>query len=175
MKSLFITLIIVAIIPTSYSQQQKRTAVPETARDKKAYLGMRYAGNKLPAGHKWMAGSLLSDPYKDEKQYGVTHVVRGRVNMMWFDLLTHNDAEGHPHWIIKDVLFLPPISKNQQLFHVDCSLNDKPDPELVVIVDNVVRAGYYTQVRHAWRANRRTEKIEPIPTKGIKCVGWGDG
>ena len=174
MKSLVIGLILCAIIPASYSQQQPKTAIAVTAQDKKPYIGLQYAGNKLPAGHKWIAGSLLSDPYKDEKQYGVTQVARGRVNMMWFDLLTHNDAEGQAHWIIKDVLFLPPIAKNQQLFHVDCLLNDKPDPELVVIVDNVVRAGYYTRVRHAWRANRQTEKFEPIPTKGIKCVGWGD-
>ncbi len=174
MKSLVISFIIVAIIPASYSQQQKRTAIPETAHDKKQYLGLRYAGNKLPAGHKWIAGSLLSDPYKDEKQYGVIQVARGRVNMMWFDLLTHNDAEGHAHWIIKDVLFLPVIGKNQMLFHVDCLLNNQPDPELIVIVDNVLRAGYYTQVRHAWRANRRTEKFEPIPPKGIKCVAYGD-
>ena len=172
MKTLVVSLIIGVIVSTSPAQQKKSASTQ--ARDKKPYLGLRYAGNKLPAGHKWMAGSLISDPYNDQKQYGVAHVVRGRVNMMWFDLLTHNDAEGQPHWIIKDVLFLPPIAKNQLLFHVDCSLGDKPDSELVVIVDSVLREGYYTSVRHAWRANRRTEKFEPIATKGIKCVGYGD-
>ena len=64
MKCLVAILIIVAIIPSSYSQQQKRTAIPQTGNDKKPYLGLRYAGNKLPAGHKWIAGSLLSDPYR---------------------------------------------------------------------------------------------------------------
>ena len=172
MKSMVIAFVIGVIICTSHGQQKKTS--PEAPRDKRPYLGLRYAGNKLPAGHKWMAGSLISEPYKDEKQYGVTHVVRGRVNMMWFDLLTHNDAEGHAHWIIKDVLFLPPIGKNQTLFHVDCLLDDNPDPELIVIVDNVLRKGYYTTVRHAWRANRRTEKFESIAPKGIKCVAYGD-
>ena len=173
MKTLVVGFIIGVTMFASHGQQ-RRTASPAAARDKKPYLGLRYAGNKLPAGHKWMAGSLISDPYNDQKQYGVAHVVRGRVNMMWFDLLTHNDAEGQAHWIIKDVLFLPPMAKNQLLFHVDCSLDDKPDPELVVIVDNVLNDGYYTQVRHAWRANRRTEKFETLAAKGVKCVGYGD-
>ena len=89
--------------------------------------------------------------------------------MMWFDRFTHHDAAGMPNWEITDVLFLPPMRKNQLLFYVDCLRSNKPDPELVVIADNVVRGGYYARVRHAWRANRQTEKFQQIPVTGIKC------
>jgi len=72
------------------------------------------------------------------------------------------------------VLFLPIIQRNQFLLYSDCLLANKPDPELVVIADTVLRGGYYTRIRHAWRANRQTEKFEQIPVTGIKCVGQGD-
>ncbi len=142
--------------------------------DKTPYIGLRH-GDDLPRGLKWVGGALLSDPYKkDEKQYGVTQVMKGQSNMIWLERLTHNDPAGKAHWETRDVLFLPVIRKNQLLFYVDCFLNDKPDPELVVIVDNIVRGGYYSTARSAWRANRQTERFEPLPPKGIKCVAQGD-
>ena len=141
--------------------------------DKSPYIGLRH-GDDYPKGHKWIGGALLSDPYKDQKQYGVDEVAKGRSRMIWLERLTHNDAAGKAHWEVKDVLFLPAMRKSQLLFYVDCMLNSKPDPELVVIVDNVVRGGYYATPRYAWRANRQTEKFEVIPVKGIKCVGQGD-
>ena len=93
---------------------------------------------------------------------------------MWLDRLTHHDAAGNAHWEIKDVLFLPPMRKNELLFYVDCQRFNKPDPELIVITDGVLRGGYYVRVRHAWRASRQTEKFQEIPTSGIKCEGLGD-
>lgn len=102
---------------SSYSQAQQRTS--DSVAEKSPYLGLRYAGNKLPHGHKWIGGALLTDPYSDEKQYGVTEVAKGRVKMMWLDRLTHHDAAGNAHWEIKDVLFLPALRKNQLLFYVN--------------------------------------------------------
>lgn len=163
-----------ALISGSQAQQ----GGPSTSRlsnnnDKAPYIGLRH-GDDLPRGHRWIGGALLSDPYKDAKQYGVTQVMKGKSNMIWLERLTHNDPAGKAHWETRDVLFLPAIRKNQLLFYVDCFLNDKSDPELIVIVDNVVRGGYYATARSAWRANRLIERFEPLPTKGIKCVGQGD-
>ncbi len=166
--------LIITIAAIQSSQAQQKSTPSRATPDKSRYIGLRYGGNKLPPGHKWIGGSLFSNPYHDEKQYGVTEVVKGNVRMMWFDLLTHHDAAGRAHWIIKDVLFLPPMRRNQLLFYVDCLLANQPDPELIVIADNVVRGGYYANVRHVWRANGKTEKFEPIPVKGIKCMVVGD-
>lgn len=156
------------------SAQGQTPAGLNSANDKSPYMGLRYAGNKLPRGHKYVGGSLITDPYSKEKQYGVTEVAKGRKRMMWFDSLTHHDAAGNPHWEIKDVLFLPPMRKNQLLFYVDCHRFNRPDPELVVILDNVIRGGHFGRVRHAWRANRQTEKFEQLAAAGIKCEGHGD-
>lgn len=165
-------LLILLVSPSLQGQQTPaRLSVPN---DKGPYIGLRYAGNKLPRGHKWIGGALLTDPYADEKQYGVTEVSRGRLKMMWLDRLTHHDAAGNAHWEIKDVLFLPPIRRSQLLFYVNCARFDKPDSELIVIADGVIRGGYYTRVRHAWRANSQSEKFQQIPVAGIKCEGQGD-
>jgi hypothetical protein len=155
-------------------QGQKSPTGTIATKDKRPYIGLRYAGNKLPRGHKWIGGALLTDPYSDEKQYGVTEVSKGRVKMMWFDSLTHHAAAGNAHWEIKDVLFLPSMRKNQLLFYVACLRFDKPDPELIVIVDDVIRKGYFTHIRHAWRASRKSEKFEQISVAGIRCEGLGD-
>ncbi|MCM3874343.1 MAG: hypothetical protein ND895_26940 [Pyrinomonadaceae bacterium] len=157
-----------------FFQGQQAPAGLNSPAAKSTYIGLRYDGNKLPRGHKWIGGALLTDPYSNEKQYGVTEVSKGKVRMMWLDRLTHHDAAGHAHWEIRDVLFLPPMRKNQLLFYVNCFLANKPDSELVVITDAVVRGGYYGRVRYAWRANRQAEKFQQIPTTGIKCEGQGD-
>lgn len=174
LMSLIRSLLLLVLLLSPTSQAQQTSGGLNAPSDKSPYIGLRYAGNKLPRGHKWIGGSLLTDPYSNEKQYGVTEVSKGKVRMMWLDRLTHHDAAGNAHWEIKDVLFLPAIGKNQLLFYVDCSLADKPDSELVVITDAVVRGGYYRRVRHAWRANRKAEKFQPIPAAGIKCEGHGD-
>jgi len=166
-------LIFVLFFFPSLQRQQSPVGTIAT-KDKSPYIGLRYAGNKLPRGHKWIGGALLTDPYSDKKQYGVTEVSKGRVKMMWFDSLTHHDAAGNAHWEIKDVLFLPSMRKNQLLFYVDCLRFDKPDPELIVIADDVIRKGYFTQIRHAWRASRKSEQFEQISVTGIRCEGLGD-
>jgi hypothetical protein len=172
--SLVRTLLLIALVLAPYAQGQQRPAGLDAPNDKSRYIGLRYGGNKLPRGHKWIGGALLSDPYSDEKQYGVTEVSRGTVHIMWLDRLTHHDAAGDAHWEIKDVLFLPVMRKNRLLFYVNCSLANKPDPELIVITDSAVSGGYYGRVYHAWRANRQTEKFEQIPVAGIKCEAQGD-
>ena len=172
--SLIGSFLLLVLVVSSSSQGQQTPARLNATNDKSPCIGLRYAGNKLPRGHKWIGGALLTDPYSDEKQYGVTEVSKGRVRMMWLDRLTHHDAAGNAHWEIKDVLFLPPMRKDQLLFYVGCFQANKPDPELVVITDAVVRGGYYGRVRHAWRANRQTEKFQQIPVAGIKCEGQGD-
>ena len=172
--SLIASLLLLMFFVSPFSQGPQTPAGRNSTNDKSPYVGLRYAGNKLPRGHKWIGGAMLTNPYSDEKQYGVTEVSKGRARMMWLDRLTHHDAAGNAHWEIKDVLFLPTIRKNQLLFYVDCLRFNKPDSELVVITDAVLRGGYYGRVRYAWRANRQTENFLQIPVTGIKCEGHGD-
>src|SRR5262245_10733699 len=64
-------------------------------------------GDHLPLDYKYVGGALLSDPYRDPKQYGVTQLSKGKGRAVWFERLTHHDEAGHAHWEILDVLFLP--------------------------------------------------------------------
>ncbi|MEP6636914.1 MAG: hypothetical protein ABJB97_09330 [Acidobacteriota bacterium] len=174
MKFPVLIVVVLTAVFTSHAQRPGSGSTNlQSGNDKSRYIGLRH-GDDYPPGHKWVGGALLSDPYKDKRQYGVDEVAKGTARMLWLELLTHNDSAGKAHWEIKDVLFLPFIRKNQTLFYVDCLLNNKSDPELIAIVDNVVRKGYFAQVRYAWRANQQTEKFQPLPLKGIKCVSQGD-
>ncbi|MFN2512655.1 MAG: hypothetical protein ABR568_14695 [Pyrinomonadaceae bacterium] len=114
-----VLLLILLVVPSLQGQQTP--ARLNAANDKSPYLGLRHAGNKLPRGHKWIGGALITDPYSAEKQYGVTEVSKGRMKMIWLDRLTHHDAAGNAHWEIRDVLFLPTMRRNQLLFYVNCS------------------------------------------------------
>jgi len=131
-------------------------------------IGQKH-GDQLPLDYKYVGGALLSDPYRDLKQYGVTEVSKGKGRAVWFERLTHHDEAGHAHWEILDVLFLPQLAKGQMLFYSTCTLAGQPEVELVAITDAPPRGRFYGRVRNAWRANRKTEKIEEIPLTGIKC------
>ncbi len=140
--------------------------------DKSRYVGLRH-GADLPAGHKEIAGALVSDPYKDKKQYGLSHVSRGSVNMVWFEILTHHDSAGRPFWEVKDVLFLPVIQKRDYFLLINCQVKGKIDPEVIAIVDSRSVRGFHP-VKRAWRANRRTEMFEVLALTGIKCEAYED-
>jgi hypothetical protein len=91
MKSLLLSLLLVRIFFAPCSQAQQKPSESDLANDKSRYIGLRH-GDQIPAGHKWIGGALLSDPYRDKTQFGVDQVSRGRVNMLWLQLLTHHDS-----------------------------------------------------------------------------------
>ena len=177
MRFLVVSLLAVFILAPSRPAAQR--AAPADTRNASAaeaarYVGLRYRGDSMPAGLKWVGGALVSDPYKDAKDYKLTEVHRGRVRMLLFDSLTHRDAAGMPHWEVKDVLVLPRVPRNQLITYSLCWLGGRLDREIAAVVE-YTDTEYFTRVRRAWRANRATEKFEAIPTKGIKCENEGYG
>lgn len=146
---------------------QRASSPPKQPTDTAKYIGLRH-GPKLPPGLKSIGGSVVS-AVDDEKEYAMSEIQRARTRMLWFDRLTHRDEKGVAYWEVKDVLLLPAIPKNQILVYAMCLLNDQPDGEIAAIADHQPTEQYFTRVRKAWRANRTTEKFEPMPVKGIKC------
>jgi hypothetical protein len=166
---LFSLLLVAVLWLPSEGQNPGPTGQPETVdRQKAQFIGLRYGG-ELPLGYEFIGGALISDPYRDEKQYGVTHASKGKVFMLWLERLTHRDEKGRPFWEIRDVLFLPRLAKGQMLFYTNCSVRGKPDAEVMAITDAPPRGRLSGRVRYAWRANRQTEKVEVLPVEGIKC------
>lgn len=159
----------------TYSAGQTGTANKQTGSASGAaqYVGLKHGPN-LPRGLKDHGGGLITDPYKDTTQFGLAHVTRGTTNMVWFELMTHHDAEGKAYWEVLDAVTTPPLRRNQLLMLTLCNLNDKFDPEIAAVVQPVGRGSYETRVLKAWRANRQTRKLEVIPVRGVRCNMQGD-
>ena len=173
LKTLPGALLIIAIA-TMLSGQTPGTGGQANTPSKDKLIGQKH-GDELPLGFKYVGGAMLSDPYRDPKQYGVTEVSLGKNRAVWLERLTHHDEAGHAHWEILDVLFLPQLAKGQILFYSTCTLASRPEVEVVAITDAPPRGRYFGRVRNAWRANRKTEKFEELPLTDIKCEVQGEG
>ena len=169
---LFSLLLSLFLIPSVTAQRSSSTQTAVAA-DVAKYIGLRH-GPSLPSGLKTIGGTLVSE-VDDKKEYALSEVHKGRIKMLWFDRLTHRDDSGIPYWELKDVLGLPPITKNQILVYCTCFLANQPDKEIVAVVTYKAEVQYFTRVHKAWRANRDTEKFEAMPVKGIKCENDGYG
>jgi hypothetical protein len=137
------------------------------------YVGLKH-GPELPGGLVDKGGGLISDPYKDKIQFGMSQVSRGATNMVWFELLTHHDSQGRAYWEVLDVVTTPPLRRTQLVMLTLCLFNGNPDPEIAAVVAPLPRRSYETRIIKAWRANRQTRKLEPIPVTGVKCEMQGD-
>ena len=173
MKTIFLILVVACLLCSGYLLNTKAQSQATTTVAKRKYIGLRH-GPRLPPGLKEVGGGLLTDPYKDKIQFGLAHITKGTTNMLWFELGTHHDAEGHAYWEVLDVVTLPPMTRTQILFYTLCLFNDEPDPEIAAIVQPLKRGSYETKALRAWRANRQTRKITEIPIKGVKCEMQGD-
>jgi hypothetical protein len=74
---------------------------------------------------------------------------------------------------VLDVQLVPKLMSQEYVTIGSCHLNGKPDSEIVALVKitpSDQQQELFTKIRQAWRINLKTEKIEPIPTKGITCV-----
>jgi hypothetical protein len=151
----------------------KEAFQPQEPNSVSRYIGLRH-GPQLPVGLKEVGGGLITDPYKDKTQFGLAHITKGKTNMLWFELGTHHDAEGHAYWEVLDVVTLPPMSRNQYFFYTLCNYNNQPDPTIAAIVQPLKRGSYETRTLRAWRANLQTRKLMEIPIKGVKCDIQGD-
>lgn len=166
LHGLFLVLICFAFGSVSRGQQNAVTT------DLSKYIGLRYGPN-LPRGLVYGGGGLISDPYKDTTQFGLAHITRGTTNMIWFELLTHHDADGKAYWEVLDVTSTPPLRRKQYVMVTLCLFNNNPDPEIAAVVESVPRS-YNLRVIKAWRANRQSRKLEAISVKGVKCEMQGD-
>jgi hypothetical protein len=127
----------------------------------------------FPRGLKDRGGSVI-DVDRDESRYGLAEVQDSTAQMIWLERFINRDQQGKVTYQVIDVLKLPPISKSQILVRSFCWVNGKRDREIIAIVE-ATDTEFRTTIHRAWRANIKTEKIEPMSPKGIACenIGWG--
>ncbi|MCU0548586.1 MAG: hypothetical protein MUC48_04490 [Leptolyngbya sp. Prado105] len=91
-----------------------------------------------------------------------------KTTVLWYAKFLESNQRGPLPRQVVDVLELPELSKSQRLHYAFCMLNGTYDREIFAIVeatDTKIRSHVY----QAWRANTKTEKIEPISPQGIAC------
>jgi hypothetical protein len=173
LKRTLIAISSLLVVASLSSRNESAEAQTNTAETGSRYVGLRHGPN-LPRGLVDKGGGLITDPYKDKIQFGMSQVSRGATNMVWFELLTHHDSEGKAYWEVLDVVTTPPLRRKQLVMLTLCLFNDNPDPEIAAVVEPLPRHNYETRIIKAWRANRQTRKFEAIPLTGVKCEMQGD-
>lgn len=134
------------------------------------YVGYRHKGvvygGTLPNGVKDLGGGLLSN-----ESYGVSRYGKNGKDMLWLEKILSRDAKGVPIWLVKDVLLLDKLRRNQKLlfsYSSTCNLNGRESLDLIVLAELSENQKTY-KILKAWNANVKNEKFEEISTGGIKC------
>lgn len=127
------------------------------------YFGFQY--ESLPIPLEYRQASLV-----DNSDYGIIWVKDEGMELLWLEkiICTYWDRVYNE---VLDVLKLPSISQNDMLAfgRNECRLNGVYDAELIVIAEKEI-TGHLTEIKKVWRANRRTERFEELPSVGIDCV-----
>lgn len=142
----------------------------DAAAQKKDLIGYKHkgvvVGASLPNGAKDLGGGLLSD-----ENYGVTRYAKGRKHYLWLEKITGRGADGVPNWIVKDVLEVKELQKNQEFFlsySSNCTTGGKENLDTIVLAKLKPKTKKY-KILKAWRADVKTEKFVKVSTKGIEC------
>lgn len=108
----------------------------------------------------------LSDDFamliQDAEDHALTLVSDNPNKMLWLSKLTHYDSNGTAYWEVKDVLDLSNAEAGLILVPDGCSLNGRPDSEIIVTSKDGT-------IQMAWRANTTLDRFEVIPSTGIEC------
>jgi hypothetical protein len=146
----------------------------QVKQNSRSYVGLRYQGGKMPKGIQQTAGWTVGPETEPGRSYGVSYVRQGNQKMLWLERLVSRDRSGNPTWEIIDAINLPRFNPGEELAPPSCKLKGVADPELIALVKYEDKE-IWRNIRQAWRANRRTRKIEVIPPTNIVCnnPGWG--
>ncbi|MBE9013626.1 hypothetical protein IQ250_25905 [Pseudanabaenaceae cyanobacterium LEGE 13415] len=128
----------------------------------RSYIGLSY--RILPKGFKDNGGWVVKGG-----RYRADFVQRGNTRMIWFTkVLPWNRGGAVPVQVV-DVMELPTFPRTQELHYAFCRLNDVNDRQIFAIAQ-ATNEDIRTNIVRAWRANTKTEKFEPISTKGVACL-----
>lgn len=140
------------------------------AAQKPSLVGYRHKGvvygERLPNGARDLGGSLLEDD-----EYGVTRYELNGRHYLWLEKIVDRDGEGVPSWIVRDVLALGRLRKNQEiLFGLGsiCTRNRRADQSLIVLAERSKNRKSY-KISNVWRASAEREKFEKASVKGVRC------
>ena len=128
------------------------------------YVGLRY--ESLPAGVTYRSGTVLSAA-RGGGDFDLAHVTTPRGEMIWLDSLAR--AGARPARVVRAVLRLPPLARDERLFMASCDVNGVLDGRVVAIVVAEPGASRFTNIRQAWRVSAARRRFDVIPVGGVTC------
>ena len=172
---LLVTLLILVLPFSSAGQKQPPPAPQNAAVAKEKYVGLKYSESQLPAGLKQGYENTIIG---ESENYSLRVMISGKLKMLWLERIISRSPEpsGKRNFEVevKDVILLPTMGRRQILTFDKCYVGKKPYPAeqyIGVIVQPYSRetTEFYRPLK-AWRANLKVEKLEEIPTSGVKCT-----
>ena len=118
-------------------------------------------------GYAEQAGIMLEN--LNDKEYGLSYYKKGPIHVIAFERVIR-EPNGTTKYILLDILKINNVDKEQYVKLGLNRLNGKNDINIVSIYQYENNVRFFTKIVKAWRANRETEKIEQIETKGIDCI-----
>jgi hypothetical protein len=150
-------------IPIPQSDSLQRTLPGEYQQ----LLGLEFGLDSFPSDFIEHTGYVLGA--MEENEYIIDHVSKGPTQLLWLCRLTGRDQQGSPNLKILDILILPVFASDEQLLMGTCNYQSQPDPEIISLA-KFIESEAKNEVRHAWRANRSTQRFEEIPASLVSCV-----
>ncbi|MCU0548740.1 MAG: hypothetical protein MUC48_05275 [Leptolyngbya sp. Prado105] len=139
-----------------------REVSPASRPSSRDYIGITYRSN-LPQGFQDNGGWVVKGG-----QYGADIVQHDQTQMLWLGRVLPWQQGGAVPRKVVDVLEFPILTQSQKIRYAFCRLNGIPDREIFAIVEPS-NTEFHTNIHQAWRANTKTEKIEPISPEGVTC------
>jgi phosphomevalonate kinase len=133
------------------------------------YIGLQY--QKLPQGLIGLGGWVIGDAYAPTI-FGISKIQQTTRQMLWLEIIT-NDPDGKARYQVLDILELPQLEANDEVTTY-CRFQGKIDPEIVTVSVHEDRE-FLTNIKQAWRANRKTGKFEVFPIDSLICLNIGYG
>lgn len=135
------------------------------------WVGIRY--DRAPPGVTVIEGAWLEEV--NGVGYALHRVSVAGATMLWLERRLPQDSDAA--WEIVSVLSLPSLARDESAAFGStvCMLNDEFDLELVAVVQDDLQQEVLTEVRGAWRANRRRHAFEEIATTGVSCLNRSYG
>ena len=117
-------------------------------------------------GYKQLEGILIQPI---ETHYALAEIAKGKHTIILFDKVLAVPNSKKVQYQILDTVTVGEIGSGKIIMMTSCRINKKDDCEIIGLVKNAGKETYYSLLK-AWRANRKTNKFEKIPVKGISCV-----
>src|SRR5207237_372572 len=158
----FVLAVLVLPSPSVGQQPSSPDKQDATAVERARYVGLMY--RELPIGLKKDDESAIIEKSED---YRLDVIVRGKMRMLWFSRVIDRDVSEKQNSKVKDVVVLPTLTTRQEI-RLACYVGKRPpandwDYDIAAVVHVFYKgdAALYRPLK-AWRANRKTERLEAI-------------